>query len=114
MGENRLISMDSIWRRYGDIIPHSQSLCDYLNVDFVGVTFVRHADGLRKKYIVVPQLPSRRGGIIRYRIYKNLPTLLQNRRGRLYTMSYDDFMQKFVWSGNYYCSRNLLDILLDD
>lgn len=109
----RLVSMDTIWNTHHEI-PRGRSLCDFLNVDFVGVLFVPHYGHVgryKKKYIVVPRLAYGRGADVTYFMKSSISSLLRGRQSRpLRTMTYSDFMNKIVWQNNWYCSRVVLDV----
>lgn len=95
-------------------IPRGRSICDQLNVDFVGVQFWNQGDGqFQKKYIIVPDLKEPAGnrtGTVTYYYFKNLSKLFSGIRGRPRKMTYSTLMNDYVWPGHWYCSRVLLDV----
>lgn len=109
-----MLTMNYIWSHHKDLIPHGVELCDYLDVDFVGVKFSPAGSGrYNKKYIVIPDLQlqaSKRDGIIKFYKHATLTGLLQKKKGKPGFMSYSDFMNTYVWAHNFYCTKALLDI----
>ena len=110
-----LLSMNYIWGNYKDKIRRGVSLCDHLNVDFVGVKFFRNSNfgRFKRQYIVIRNLQdsaAQRGGLIYFTLHGTLAGLLDGNRGKPGSMSYSKFMNEYVWTNNFYCSRALLDV----
>jgi hypothetical protein len=110
-----LLNMDFIWGHFKKYIPRGRSLCDHLNVDFVGVKFeekYNQPGTFKRVYYTVADfgdVAGNRSGNVYVKRHATLQNLLRL-KGQPHVMSYSDFMNIFVWSKHYYCSRVLLDI----